>query len=66
MIPHSLGIGVLGVVAIIAATVAFTSFLRSRSDDKKVAEEITARVQLSREETRRYEILAKTLERSKP
>jgi len=61
-----LAVAVVGAAAIIGATVAYTNFLRSRSADKKSAEEITTRVQLSREETRRHEILAKALERSKP
>lgn len=61
MSPEQIVAVVLGVAAIAGAGFAYKNFLRHRSEDKKVEVAMQERIAMSQEETKRQEILAKTM-----
>lgn len=61
MSPEMIVVTVLGSVAIAGGVWAYKSYLRHRSEDKKVEAAVQERVALSKEETKRQEIFAKAV-----
>lgn len=61
MSPEMIVLSVVGVAAVAGGTLAYKSYLRHKSEDKKVETEMQAKVALSQEETKRQEILVRAL-----
>lgn len=61
MTPEHLVVTLLGAAALTGAVVAYKSYLRHKSEDKKVDAAMQERIALSNEETKRQEILARAL-----
>lgn len=61
MSPEQMVMTVLGVAAVGGTVLAYKSYLRHRSEDKKVDAAMQERIAMSKEETRRQEILAQAL-----
>lgn len=61
MTPESLVISIIGVAAVAGSVVAYKSYLKARSDDKKVDADASKAIALSQEETKRLDTLAKAL-----
>ncbi|OYD77967.1 UNVERIFIED_ORG: hypothetical protein BDU10_3090 [Burkholderia sp. CF145] len=65
MTPEALVISVIGVSAVAGSVLAYKSFLKARSEDKKIETEASKAIALSQEETKRLETLAKALQANK-
>lgn len=61
MTPEQIILTVLGVAAVGGTTLAYKTYLRHRSEDKKVETAMQERIALSKEETHRQEILVRAL-----
>lgn len=61
MSPESLIISVVGVAAVAGSVLAYKSYLKARSEDKKIEMEANKAIALSQEETKRLETLANAL-----
>lgn len=61
MNPEHLVMSVVGMAVVAGAALAYKSYLRHKSEDKKVESDMQVRIALSQEETRRHEILANAL-----
>lgn len=62
MTPEALVISVIGVAVTAGSVLAYKSFLKARSEDKKIETEASKAIALSQEETKRLETLAKALQ----
>lgn len=61
MTPEHLVMTVVGIAVVAGATLAYKSFLKHSSEDKKTSEETHKAIAMSQEETKRLEILAKAM-----
>lgn len=64
MTPEMLVISVLGMAVVAGTTLAYKSFLKHRSEDKKVEIEAANKLAMSQEETKRLEVVTKALSRN--
>ncbi len=64
MTPEMLVISVVGATVVAGATVAYKSFLKHRSEDKKVVIEADNKLAMSQEETKRLEVVTQALARN--
>ncbi|AJX96673.1 hypothetical protein [Burkholderia pseudomallei] len=64
MTPEMLVISVVGTAVVAGATIAYKSFLKHRSEDKKVSVEMANKLAMSQEETKRLEVVTEALARN--